>query len=77
MEHYNQRAQEIYDLVEVATSHEKTLMVEELCDLLSSMDFKYTNLLLKTKDQDQRAQELYDQDSRILSPFNLLLKTKN
>ena len=49
MKYYNQRAQEIYDLVEVATSHEKTLMIEELCDLLSSMDFKYTNLLLKTK----------------------------
>ena len=49
MEHYNQRAQELYDLVEDATSHEKTLMVQELCDLLSSMDFKYTNLLLKTK----------------------------
>jgi len=49
MKYYNQRAQELYDLVEAATSNEKTLMIEELCDLLSSIDFKYTNLLLKTK----------------------------
>lgn len=49
MEHYNQRAQEIYDLVEDANSHEKTLMIKELCDLVSNIDFKYTNLLLKKK----------------------------
>jgi hypothetical protein len=49
MEYYNQRAQEIYDLVEDATSHEKILLIEELCELASNIDFKYTNLLLKKK----------------------------
>lgn len=49
MKYYNQRAQEIYDLSLELASLEKREMIEELCDLLSSMDFKYTNLLLKTK----------------------------
>ena len=46
MEYYNQRAQEIYDLSVEASSLEKREMIEELCDLLSNIDFKYTNLLL-------------------------------
>jgi len=49
MKYYNQRAQEIYDLSVEASSLEKREMIEELCDLLSNIDFKYTNLLLKTK----------------------------
>ncbi len=49
MKYYNQRAQEIYDLSADSSSLEKREMIEELCDLLSNIDFKYTNLLLKTK----------------------------
>ena len=46
MKYYNQRAQEIYDLSVEASSFEKREMIEELCDLLSNIDFRHDFFLI-------------------------------